>query len=198
MKINRVLLIGVLAVLAGQAMAVEIVDATVDRKDGRYYVSGISIIQASPEFVFQTIMDYDNFHKLAGGLAETRFVPSTVDGELLGYTRFESCLLFFCKTVEKLERIEATPHTEIRTEAFPEQSDFEINKTRWILTPEGDGTRLTYEAEFEPDFWMPPVIGSWAIRRKLVASAELIGLRIEYLAEHGLTLARIKDPDADP
>lgn len=198
MKINRVPMVCVFTVLAGPAMAVEIVDATVDRKDGRYHVRGVSIVQASPEFVYQTIMDYDNFHKLAGGLAETRFVDSEVDGELLGYTRFESCLLFFCKTVEKLERIEALPYTEIRTEALPDQSDFEFNETRWILVPEGDGTRLTYEAEFEPDFWMPPLIGSWVIKRKLVATAELIGRRIEYLAEHGLTLAMIEDPDADP
>lgn len=197
MKINRVLLIAVLAMLTGPAMAVEIISASVERRNGHYHVSGVSIVQASPEFVFRTIMDYDNFHKLAGGLAETRFVDSEVEGELLGYTRFESCLLFFCKTVEKLERIEATPYTEIRTEALPEQSDFEFNQTRWILAPEGDGTRLTYEAEFEPDFWMPPVIGSWVIRRKLIASADLIGLRIEYLAKHGLTLAQIKDPDAD-
>ncbi len=55
-------------------------------------------------------------------------------------------------------------------------------------------TRLTYEARFQPKFWLPPLISTWAIKRKLIDSAETIGLRIEYLAKHGLTLARIEEP----
>ena len=198
MKISWILWICVFVLLAKPAIAVEIVAANVDRKAGHYYVNGTSIVQATPELVYATLMDYDNFHKLASGLAETRFVDSEVAGEVLGYTRFESCVLFFCKTVVKLERIEATPYTDIKTIALPEQSDFVINEARWQLIPEGDATRLVYTAQFKPDFWMPPLIDTWAIKRKLIASAELIGLRIEYLANHGLTLAQLKDPDAKP
>ncbi len=175
-------------------MAVEILDASVEKKDGIYHVVGSSLILASPEFIYATLMDFDNFHKIAGGITETRFVESEIPGELLGYTRIESCVLFFCRKAEKLERIFATPHTEIRTESIPENSDFKINNTRWILSPEGEVTRLTYEARFQPKFWLPPLISTWAIKRKLIDSAETIGLRIEYLAKHGLTLARIEEP----
>jgi len=178
------------------AAAVEILDASVDKKDGVYYVIGTSLIQASPEFVYATLMDFDNFHKISNGIVETHFVASEVPGEVLGYTRIEACVLFFCRSAEKLERIEVTPNTEIRTEILPEHSDFVINNARWKLVGQGDVTRLTYEAEFQPDFWMPPLISTWAIKRKLVGSAESLGLRIEYLARNGLTLAQIEEVSA--
>jgi hypothetical protein len=45
----------------------------------------------------------------------------------------------------------------------------------------------------EPDFWMPPLISKWAIRYKLRKSAELIGMRIEYLEENGIALESISE-----
>jgi len=177
--------------------AVEILDAQVKKQGDRFHVFGSSLIHASPEFIYATLMDFDNFHKLAGGIKETRFVESEVPGEILGYTRIESCVLFFCRGADKLERIEAVPYREIRTETIPEQSDFVFNHSRWIMTRQGDATLLNYEAEFEPDFWLPPLISAWALKRKLIASAESIGMRIEYLAENGLTLAQVKEPAAE-
>jgi hypothetical protein len=187
----------VLMLASAAAPAVEILDSSVQKKDGRYHVVGTSLLQARPEFVFATLMDYDNFHKLAGGIVETRFVTSDVPGEVLGYTRIESCVLFFCRSAEKIERIEATPHREIRTYTIPERSDFEVNDTRWILTPKGDFTELTYEAVFKPKFWIPPLIDTWAIKRKMLASAENIGMRIEFMAQRGLTLERVREATED-
>jgi len=179
------------------AFAVEILDAQVEKKGDRYYVFGSSLVQATPEFIYATLMDFDNFHKLAGGIKETRFVESDRPGEILGYTRIESCVLFFCRRADKLERIEAVPYSEIRVEAIPAESDFIVNNSRWVLTRQGDATLLNYEAEFEPDFWLPPLISSWAIKRKLVDSAKSIGMNIEYLAQHGLTLAQIRDEEEE-
>ena len=183
------------AVLAsGPSWSVEILDAEVEKEDGVYHVIGSSIVDASPEFIYATLIDFDNFHKISSGIPETHFVESDVPGEVLAYTRIEACVLWFCRSAEKLERIEATPFREIRTYSIPAGSDFELNNTRWTLEEHGDGTQLTYEAEFKPDFWMPPLISNWAIKRKLIESAENIGLRIEYLESNGITLRQIADP----
>lgn len=154
---------------------------------------GESIIEASPEFIYNTLMDYDNFHRIAGGIAETRYLESDDPDQLIGYTRIDSCVLFFCKSVEKVEQIHATAFSEIKTEVIPEQSDFVYNHSRWTLIEGEKGTYVTYEAEMEPDFWMPPLITKWAIRYKLRKSAELMGMRIEYLEKNGLTLDQITE-----
>lgn len=180
-----------LILVCAPALCVEILSVEVDKSGKRYHMLGESIIQAPPEFIYTTLMDYDNFHRLAGGIAETRYLQSDDPDELLGYTRIDSCVLFFCKSVEKVERIEATEFSEISTEAIPEQSDFVFNESRWLMEESESGTLVTYEAEIEPDFWMPPLITKWAIHYKLRKSAELIGLRIEYLLENDIALEDI-------
>ena len=183
----------ILILLCAPAKCVEILSVHVDSEGKRYHLLGESVIHATPEFIFNTLMDYDNFHRLASGIAETRFMEADDPDQLIGYTRIDSCVLFFCKSVEKVERINATEFSEISTEAIPEQSDFVFNHSRWLLKEGENGTHVTYEAEIEPDFWMPPLITKWAIRYKLRKSAELIGLRIEYLQENGLALADITE-----
>ena len=95
------LIIFLTAALASTGIAaIEILDATVDENDGVYHAVGSSLITASPEFVYATLMDFDNFHKLSGGLKETRFVASEVPGERLAYTLIEACVLFFCRQAD--------------------------------------------------------------------------------------------------
>lgn len=177
------------------ALGLEIVEVTVDAEDGLYRVSGQSRIDASPEFVYATLMDYDNLHKLAGGIAESKFLPDDGSGNLMAYTRFESCVLFFCKKIEKVERIDTKPITSIYAEVIPKDSDFIFQESRWLIEHSGENTLLTYESEFDPDFWVPPLIGTWAIRRKLVRTAELVGMRIEWMQTNGLTLEEVSETD---
>jgi len=175
------------------ANGVEVTKVTVEKQGKRYQLLGVSIIQAPPEFIFNTLMDYDNFHRLASGIAETRFLEPEGPDVLLAYTRIDSCVLFYCKSVEKVETVHATAFREIATEAIPERSDFVFNKSRWLLEDGDNGTRVTYQAEIEPDFWMPPLISKWAIKRKLKRSAELIGLRIEYMKENSILLKDVTE-----
>jgi len=175
------------------ALGVELIKVTVEVDHDRYHVFGQSLIDASPEFIYETLMDYDNFHKLASGIADTSFLPPDESGQLLAYTRFESCVLFFCKTVEKTEHIDGNPNNSIHARAIPEISDFIFNESSWQIEKAGDQTLLTYEAEFETKFWIPPLIGPWAVRRKLTRTAELIGTRIEWMYDRGLTLAQVQE-----
>ncbi len=175
------------------AVAIEVLEVTVDVNDGRYHVFGQSRVEATPEFIYATLIDYDNFHKLAGGIATTKFLPPDESGELLAYTRFESCVLVFCKTIEKVERIDGHPSSAIHVKAIAERSDFVFNESHWLIEGDGETTLLTFKAEFEPDFWIPPLIGPWAVRRKLVRTAELIGMRIEWMQAQGLTLTQVRE-----
>lgn len=171
------------------ALAVEVLSVEVKVNGDMYHMRGESIIEAPADFVFDVLMDFDNFHRLAGGIAESRFLDPSDEGILLGYTRIDSCVLFFCRQLEKVEKIHATAPSEIITEVIPEQSDFKFNKTHWSLKTVDGGTLVIYEADMDPAFWVPPLIGPWALKRKLERSAEQIGWRIEYLAVTGQPLS---------
>lgn len=182
-----------LVVTPAPAIGLELLQFDVDVRDGRYHVYGQSRIEAGSELVYSVLMDYDNFHKLASGIAETYYLPPDDAGRLEAYTRFETCILFFCRSVEKVERIVATPGARIDVEAIPEHSDFVIFESSWIIEQETGTTKLTFQAQFEADFWVPPLIGPWAVKRKLANTAELIGTRVEFLSANNLTLDDVSD-----
>jgi len=187
MTLRTVLLAALLLLSGGRVTALDIREVRVDVREGRYFLHGESLIEAPARFIFQILMDYDNFHRITSGITETRFLPADENGRRLGYTRVDSCILFFCR------KILAATADRILTEAIPERSDFAYNRTQWLLEPVENGTLVTYDAEVEPDFWFPRLIGEWAIRRKLENSAREMGLRIEYLSATGQPLSALNE-----
>ncbi len=186
--------------ITGPARSVEIHELFVDQRDSQYFLLADSSIAAPPEFIHGVLMDFDNFHRLTGGIAESHFLePEASDPEQarLGYTRIDSCVWFYCRSFERVERIHAEPPSLFRTEVIAERSDFKSYKTEWQLRDEKGGTRIRFSAAMQPDFWIPAVIGKWAVRRKLELTAQQMGQAIEYLYRNGLTLADIP-PESGP
>lgn len=185
---------------ASAAHSVEIHQLSVEQRDSQYFLLADSSIAAPPKFIHSVLMDFDNFHRLTGGIAESRYLEPDAgdpDKALLGYTRIDSCVWFYCKSFERVERIHAEPPDLFRTEIIAERSDFKSYKTEWQLKEENGGTRIRFSAAMQPDFWIPAVIGKWAVRRKLELTAQQMGQVIEYLYSNGLTLADIP-PESDP
>jgi hypothetical protein len=158
-------------------------------KEGdRYYLRSESYIEAPPGLVFETLLDYENFYRISGGIKETRFLAPDADGRMRAYSRVESCVLFFCRSVEKVEHVTVVSEQEIVLDSIPELSDFRYNHSRWLIRPEGTGTRLGFEMDMEPDFWIPPLVGPWAIKMKLESSAMTMARRVEEMARTGRKL----------
>lgn len=154
----------------------------------RYHLRSESLIEAPPELVLSTLLDYENFYRISGGIKETRYVEPDTDGVPRAYTRVESCVLFFCRSIEKVERVIVVSSQEIVLDVDPEKSDFRYNHSRWLIKPNGKGTRLGYVMVMEPDFWIPPLIGPWAIKKKLASAAMTMAGRLEHMARTGKKL----------
>lgn len=180
---------------ASLAGAVEIDRLDVRREAPGYRLEAESTLAAPPEFVFGVLLDCDNFHRLAAGITATRRLPDDGSGVPRCYTRIDACVWFFCRRIERVERVWSVPDREVITSAVPAASDFSSYVTRWELEPAGRGTRVRYLAVMAPDFWIPPVLGPWAVRRKLEATAREMGERIEYLYARGLGLADLPAGD---
>ena len=56
----------------------------------------------------------------------------------------------------------------IEAVTVPALSDFRRGIYRWQLRGENAATRMRFTAVLEPDFWVPPLIGPWMIKRKLL------------------------------
>jgi hypothetical protein len=171
---------GVISSLASPATLRQI---EVTRKHGVYLLQAETYLAATPESIYGVLLDYEHFNRISRIYKEHRYLDPLPDGTPMIYTRMEGCLLFYCKSMRRVERMQFEEAAYIRTDALPEQSDFKSSYSEWTLEPEFDGTRMFYTLEMEPDFWVPPVIGPWLLQRTLEQGGGRAIDRIERLAQ---------------
>ena len=177
----------------GLAGAAELVDIQVSNTGNQYFLESESLLKASVPSVFKVLLDYDNFTKLSSVYEESRYLESGPDGAPRVYTLAQGCMLFVCRDVEKVERLEIRPNQRIVATVIPEYSNLEQGVTEWLLTADGENTRLIYRMELTPRFWVPPLIGPPIIRYVLAKGGEQALQRLEAAA-HQLDVAH-SSPD---
>lgn len=186
------LLVSVITFTTYRTYAAEMLHMEFWKQDKQYHLRSASIINAPPKLIIDTLLDYSHFYRLSGGIKETRYLDPDPDGTPVAFTLVESCVLFFCKQIKKTERIVFASHSEIVLEADPVRSDFKFMYSRWSTRIEDGQTILSYDMDMEPDFWIPPLIGTWAIKRKLHDSAMNMARRLEKIASTGMPLSEFK------
>lgn len=157
----------------------------VSRQHDRYRVVADTHLDASPEAVYKVLMDFDGdrYQRISDIYKESSYLPPDLDGTPLVYTRVEGCLMRFCRSMRRVERLEVVTPQFIRSRAVPERSDFKYSLSEWGFVAEGTGTRVTYRMEMEPNFWLPPFVGPWFLKRTLLRGAPQAIDQIEALAQ---------------
>lgn len=127
-------------------------------RDGVYRIDFESVLDAPPAAVAAVLTDYPGYLRLDPRISSSDVVETTQNGVVVLRTRVRICAGFLCRNVERVERV--TRHgDELVAEIVPANSDFRrgVTTTRWLATR--GRTRVRYAAEFEPDFWVPGVVG---------------------------------------
>jgi hypothetical protein len=135
--------------------------------------------------VFKALSDYDRFTEFSSRHEESRFIEPAADGTPRIYTKVRGCVWFFCRKVERYAHLSLEPETRIVATAEPENSDVEYGVEVWefeVVGEHGLQTRVLYSHEAKPRFWVPPVIGIWAIKRTLKKDALSATQSIEDMA----------------
>lgn len=176
-------LIGVTCTFSGLPATLKSVEVT--RERGRYHFVADTHLDAAPAAIYQVLLDFDNdrYSQISEIYKESGYLDPDSDGTPLVYTRVEGCLLLFCMSMRRVERLEIVTPQLIRSKALPERSDFKYSTSEWTLAEEKGGTRVTYRMEMEPDFWLPPFVGPWFLRRTLLQGGVSAVERIEQLAQ---------------
>lgn len=186
--IARLSLLAAGAIGAGTISAASIRTIEVNYDDGVYRLVSNTFIDAPREAIFEVLTDYARFGRISSTYKEYGFLEPDEDGVPIIFTRMEGCVLFFCVSMRRVERMIVTEPSTIRTDTLPEQSDFRLSTSEWTLEPEASGTSMTYRLVMEPDFWVPPLIGPWVLKRRLTRGGTGAINRIERLAREAASL----------
>ena len=172
-----------LAVAAGTARAAELRSIKVDHEKGRYTVLSEVWFDAPVGQVFEVFRQWDLSTQFSSIIAESRDLPADDLGRPGYFVRNEGCLMFFCKSFVRQGYVELKVNEELRAFADPEISDFKLSNESWSFVAEKGGTVVTYRLLMEPDFWIPPGIGPWLIKRKFRKNGGDAIDRIEAIAQ---------------
>jgi hypothetical protein len=182
---KTLLLVGIGACYVSASMPATLRNVDVSRREDRYRVVADTHLAASPAAIYKVLLDFDGdrYQRISTIYKESSYLPPDLDGTPLVYTRVEGCLLGYCRSMRRVERLEVVTPQFIRSRTVPERSDFKYSLSEWTFEPEGDGTRVTYMMEMEPNFWLPPFVGPWFLKRTLVKGAPSAIDQIEVLAQ---------------
>ena len=133
-------------------------------------------------WIYAVLSNYDLFHRFSSAIVESKNLDPDEQGRPEYFNRMEGCVLFWCRSFIRVGHLNLEPIGRIDAVADPERSDFRFAKESWQLREEENGTLLIYEFEMSPDFWVPPVIGPYYIKRALRSGGEKAVGRIEALA----------------
>ena len=189
MKVRVSARIRALALSVGIGCSVVSVAATLDsveitHDNGRYHVLANSFLDAAPSAVHAVLLNFDDdaYAEISEIYKESAYLEPDRDGTPIVFTHVEGCLLLFCRSMRRVERLEVVTPRLIRTLVVPDRSDFRYAMSEWVLEPESGGTRVTYNMTVQPDFELPPLIGPLFLRRFLLRGGVDAIDRIEELA----------------
>jgi hypothetical protein len=167
---------------AVQSATLDSLEVTRDR--GRYELNAHTFLAAPAEGIYSVLLEYDDdkFRRISSVYKESRYLDPDSDGTPIVYTRMEGCIMFFCKSMERVERLQTREGRYIRTDALPEQSDFSYSFSEWTLEPTEGGTHMEFTLVMEPTFWVPPIVGPWVIKKILSSGGIRAITRIERMA----------------
>lgn len=152
--------------MSGVTNAAELRSIAVDHDKGRYSVTSQVWFDAPVAQVFEVFRQWDLSTQFSSAIVESRDIPADENGRPGYYVRNQGCVLFFCKSFVRQGFVELEVNEELRAIANPADSDFKMSNETWTFVAEGRGTVVTYKLLMEPDFWVPPGIGPYLIKRK--------------------------------
>lgn len=157
----RRVLSAILAFQAAMAGAAEDFSVDVDRSDASFRVVASATVAAPAAVVWEVLTDYANLPRFVPGLASS-IVHLRAGGRVLLEQKGEARFFVFSYPIDVRLEIMESPRDWITSRGVG--GNLRRMSGRYELQASGAGIVLRYNGVLEPDFDLPPLIGTLAVR----------------------------------
>ncbi len=164
------------------AWGADIRQLAVTHEAGLYTVSLEMEIAAPRSAIFRVLSDYGHWTRLNSKIFQSRIVSASTDGHYRVYSQTRACVLFYCMDIAQLQDITQQDEREIVAVTLPVKGRLRQGWVRWLLNDDDGRTRVMLNVRLTPDFWVPPLLGPWAIRSFLRQQTQELADKLETLA----------------
>ena len=162
------------------AFAGEVLQSRISYKKGIFEAWLEMQISAPSEKVYFMLTDFNRLSRLSDRITESRLVSGS-SPEYVVEIKSTGCVLFFCKNLQQTQRVIEIGDGHIMVEDIIGKSDFAYADTLWHIRAHEDGTHIAFSTTMKPDFWLPPLLGPWLFKNKLLDETQSMIERIEAL-----------------
>jgi len=193
--VNTFAFLVLVSLFGGGFQAAEMTKMDIKRKGKRYYLDSSLLVDVSKNTMYEVLTDYNNMHHFSRGIKQSQEVTPAADGTRRVFSHLQGCVAFLCRSVEKVELMDTIENQRIVTILQPELSkNVRWNKAQWdlseveVLADASTQTRkkltqIDYTMEFEPGFWVPPLLGTYMLKKSLAEDGLEIVERMEKYAQ---------------
>ena len=118
-------------------------------------------LPVAPAVVWAVLTDYEGYPHFISSMRESKIVAHRPDGPVVAQKGSFSFLFFVQEIDVRLQVSEFPPHI-IESRAI--DGDFRVMEGRYELLQDGNAVRLSYSGRLQPNFTLPPIIGTRIVR----------------------------------
>jgi len=172
-----------LGLLPGTSLCAEINFVEVSRENNNYHLHINATVNADVNNIIRIITDYENLPLINPYLKESKLLNSPEDERATVSMLTETCVLFLCYNLRHVQTFHVIENGILFSRIIPEKSNFQAGWMRWEIKELDSSkmhpvTQIILDIEMKPDFFVPPVIGPYQIKRKMfeITHATIINL----------------------
>jgi hypothetical protein len=139
----------------------------INEQSGVYQIKVAALIAAPADYVRYVLTDFKHIYRLNPSIIESEVLEQDEDGSASVRTKVIGCAAYFCKELDRVEKVRVLPSGDLYAEIIPELSQFKSGKTHWQIKPMGDHCEVIYLSDMEPDIYIPPVVGKFLIKKSI-------------------------------
>jgi carbon monoxide dehydrogenase subunit G len=155
------LLVALLALQVLVAGAADDFAVEVERNGRSFAVRAEATVAAPVSKVWEVLTDYDNLARFIPGLSRSA-VQLRAANRVLIEQKGEARFLVFSYPIEVLLEVQESPSDSISSRGVG--GNLRRMTGRYDLKSANRGVRVRYTGELEPDFELPPIVGTLAVR----------------------------------
>ncbi len=194
-SVIRVCSLFALSLFSSISPADEIKELSVTKTEGVYSLRVVSVIDAPADYVYEVITDYKHAYRINPTITEVDILPSDRDGVVRVLNLSEHWVGPFCFKIDWVGDIVEPRDGYLEIKTLPEFSSFESGSAIWELRPQGERTWVLHESSLKPDFFIPPVIGDFIMKKQMKEEILTTFKRIECYANIMFELDMENEPE---
>ena len=181
----KIILVALAMLMALPASALDEQDVRIEKEGRAYLIQMAFDAPATVDQIKSVLTDYTHPSRLTSAVT-AREVLGQQDGVVRVRTEFRDCVVFFCKSMTLIHDVRVSAN-EIQADVIPDGSDFRHGFMRWsIHAIDKEISHVDFEAVMEPDFFVPPLIGGFLVRKALRKQALATAQNLVREAPHEL------------